>query len=94
MNIRENLIDINDRIKANAKGPVTLVAVSKTVTCDEVRAAMDAGQTVFGENRVQELQNKYSVIGNKATWHLIGHLQTNKVKYVVDSFRRQHKTGR
>ena len=84
MNIRENLIDINDRIKANAKGPVTLVAVSKTVTCDEVRAAMDAGQTVFGENRVQELQNKYSVIGNKATWHLIGHLQTNKVKYVVD----------
>ena len=90
MNIRENLIDINERIKANARGPVTLVAVSKTVTCDEVRVAMDAGQCVFGENRVQELQNKYSVIGDDATWHLIGHLQTNKVKYVVDKVKLIH----
>ena len=90
MNIRENLIYINERIKANARGPVTLVAVSKTVTCDEVRVAMDAGQCVFGENRVQELQNKYSVIGDDATWHLIGHLQTNKVKYVVDKVKLIH----
>ena len=90
MNIRENLIDINERIKANAKGPVTLVAVSKTVTSEEVKVAMDAGQSVFGENRVQELQNKYSVLGDSATWHLIGHLQTNKVKYVVDKVSLIH----
>lgn len=90
MNIRENLIDINERIKANAKGPVTLVAVSKTVTSEEVKVAMDAGQSVFGENRVQELQNKYSVLGDSATWHLIGHLQTNKVKYIVDKVSLIH----
>lgn len=84
MNIEANLREINDKIKANATGPVTLVAVSKMVTCDEVRVAMEHGQTVFGENRVQELQKKYSEIGDAATWHLIGHLQTNKVKYIID----------
>ena len=59
---------------------VTVVAVSKTRTSDEIDAVADAGLTIFGENRVQEFVAKYDP---KYTWHIIGHLQTNKVKYVV-----------
>ena len=59
---------------------VTVVAVSKTRTSDEIDAVADAGLTIFGENRVQEFVAKYNP---KYTWHIIGHLQTNKVKYVV-----------
>lgn len=61
---------------------VTLVAVTKTVSPDLIRQAMDCGATVLGENRVQELCEKYPLLGG-ATWHLIGHLQTNKVKQAV-----------
>ncbi len=59
---------------------VTVIAVSKTRTSDEIDAAAKAGLTIFGENRVQEFVAKYDP---KYTWHIIGHLQTNKVKYVV-----------
>jgi pyridoxal phosphate enzyme (YggS family) len=62
---------------------VRLVAVSKTFGTDAVKAAMDAGQTLFGENYVQELQSKAAEIGPRVEWHLIGHLQTNKVKKVI-----------
>lgn len=61
---------------------VTLVAVTKTVSPDLIRQAMDCGAYVLGENRVQELCEKYPLIEG-ATWHLIGHLQTNKVKQAV-----------
>src|SRR5689334_9919957 len=63
---------------------ITLVAVSKTVTSDRVRAAADCGQLVFGENRVQELTDKSSALADLALeWHLIGHLQSNKAKKAV-----------
>ncbi len=62
---------------------VTLVAVSKTKTPEEIRAAYDAGQRAFGENIVQELVGKYDVLPKDIEWHLIGHLQSNKVKYIA-----------
>ncbi|PRD57401.1 YggS family pyridoxal phosphate-dependent enzyme [Sphingobacterium gobiense] len=62
---------------------VSLVAVSKTKSNDEIREAYAAGQRVFGENMVQEMVEKYEALPKDIEWHLIGHLQTNKVKYIV-----------
>jgi len=62
---------------------VQLVAVSKTKPVEEVKEAYDAGQRVFGENMVQELVEKYEHLPKDIEWHLIGHLQTNKVKYIA-----------
>lgn len=62
---------------------VTLIAVSKTKSNDEIMEAYDAGQRLFGENMVQELVEKYETLPKDIQWHLIGHLQSNKVKYVV-----------
>lgn len=62
---------------------VTLVAVSKTHPPEKVLEAYNAGQRVFGENRVQELVAKYEELPKDIQWHLIGHLQTNKVKYIA-----------
>lgn len=77
--IKENLLLIQSEIPEN----VTLVAVSKLNTADRVLEAYQAGQKVFGENRVQELLPKYEVLPKDIEWHLIGHLQTNKVKYIA-----------
>jgi hypothetical protein len=62
---------------------VTLLAVSKTKTPDEILAVYHQGHRIFGENKVQELVSKYETLPKDIEWHLIGHLQTNKVKYVV-----------
>jgi hypothetical protein len=62
---------------------VQLVAVSKTKPVEEVKEAYDAGQRLFGENMVQELVDKYEHLPKDIEWHLIGHLQTNKVKYIA-----------
>lgn len=62
---------------------VQLVAVSKTKPVEEVKEAYDAGQRLFGENMVQELVDKYESLPKDIKWHLIGHLQTNKVKYIA-----------
>lgn len=70
-------------IKSLLPEGVTLVAVSKTHAPDKIREAYEAGQRVFGENRVQELVPKYEALPKDIEWHLIGHLQTNKVKYVA-----------
>lgn len=86
--ISENLKSIHERINAaqarseRSAASVTLVAVTKTVSVERISEAQQCGESVFGENRVQELNAKYSEIKN-AHWHLIGHLQTNKVKYAV-----------
>jgi len=61
----------------------TLVAVSKTHPCELILEAYKAGQRVFGENKVQELVHKYEQLPKDIAWHLIGHLQTNKVKYIA-----------
>lgn len=62
---------------------VTLVAVSKTKPIDAIQQMYDQGQRVFGENRVQELEEKYLALPKDIQWHLIGHLQKNKVKYIA-----------
>lgn len=62
---------------------VTLVAVSKTHPAEAVREAYDAGQRIFGENRPQEMRDKHAVLPDDIQWHLIGHLQTNKIKYII-----------
>lgn len=67
----------------NELGQTKLVAVSKTKPIDEIMKLYDQGQRVFGENKVQELVEKYDLMPKDIQWHLIGHLQTNKVKYIA-----------
>lgn len=69
---------------------VQLVAVTKTVAPERIRAMLAAGQTLFGENRVQEALGKISELGPQARWHLIGHLQRNKVRQAVGVFDLLH----
>ena len=71
------------RVKADLPDGVTLVAISKFHPIEALREAYDAGQRIFGESHVQELQRKVAEIPNDVEWHFIGHLQTNKVKYIA-----------
>ncbi len=73
---------------------ITLIAVSKTVAPDKIISALDNGITELGENKVQELTKKYDIINRDCNWHLIGHLQTNKVKYIVDKVKMIHSVDR
>jgi hypothetical protein len=77
--IKENL----HRIKQTIPNDVTLVAVSKTKPVALLQEAYDAGQRIFGENRVQELEEKYHALPKDIQWHMIGHLQTKKVKKIA-----------
>ena len=89
MSITENLSMVESKIAAACKragrerDEVKLIAVSKTQPVEAIREAMEYGINSFGENRVQELREKTEIIKDNLDWHLIGHLQTNKVKYVV-----------
>ena len=67
-----------------------MVAVSKTKPVDMLREAYDLGVRVFGENKVQEIREKYEMLPKDIQWHMIGHLQTNKVKYIVDKVKLIH----
>lgn len=86
----ENYNSVNDRVKAACnkasrnEDDVTLIAVSKTKPADDIKTLYDYGVRDFGENKVQELIEKYEILPKDIRWHLIGHLQTNKVKYIVD----------
>jgi pyridoxal phosphate enzyme (YggS family) len=71
-------------------GEVTLVAVSKTVPAARVRDLLEAGQAIFGENRVQEALAKRGEVGSPARWHLVGHLQRNKARHAVGVFDLIH----
>lgn len=88
--VKENLEEVERRIneacaRANRdRSEVTLIAVSKTKPVSMVEEAMDCNIIEFGENKVQELTNKYEQLPKSLHWHLIGHLQRNKVKYIVD----------
>lgn len=77
--IASNLNEIRKDLPANAK----LVAVSKFHPISSIKAAYDAGQRIFGESREQELRQKVEALPKDIEWHFIGHLQTNKVKYIV-----------
>jgi pyridoxal phosphate enzyme (YggS family) len=79
MSIKSNLDSIINSISKE----VQLVAVTKTRSLEELQELYNCGQKVFGENRVQELLLKHENLPNDIQWHLIGHLQTNKVKYIV-----------
>lgn len=83
LHILRNRIDqICGRINRNPKD-IKLIAVSKSFGVGEIKQAMHAAQTEFGENKVQELVPKYDSLGNQIIWHFIGHLQKNKVKNAV-----------
>ena len=71
------------KIKKEIPETATLVAVSKTKSNEAIKEAYDSGQRIFGENKVQELVQKYEDLPKDIEWHLIGHLQTNKVKYIA-----------
>jgi len=79
MSIKENLKYIKDSLPQH----VTLVAVSKTKSTVEIMEAFDAGQRIFGENKVQEMTQKWKELPKDIQWHMIGHLQRNKVKYIA-----------
>ena len=71
------------RVKSSLPGQVELVAVSKTYPAQRIMEAYEAGQRIFGENRPQEMAQKYEELPKDIEWHLIGHLQTNKIKKVL-----------
>ena len=92
MLVKQNL----ETFKKQISEDITLVAVSKTKPISDIMEAYEAGQRVFGENKIQEMVNKYEALPKDIKWHMIGHLQSNKVKYMahfvnlihgVDSFK-------
>ena len=70
-------------VRSTLPAEVTLVAVSKTHPAEMIREAYDAGHRIFGESRPQELREKYDALPKDIEWHMIGHLQTNKIKYIA-----------
>ena len=94
--LKENLKAVDQEIKeacdrsGRAREDVTLIAVSKTKPVETLQEAYDLGVRVFGENKVQELVDKYKVLPKDIHWHLIGHLQRNKVKYIIDKVDMIH----
>ena len=98
--IAENLMRVRERIESAAArstmdaADILLIAVSKTKPTSLLEEALAAGATDLGENRVQEAVEKHGEIGDRANWHLIGHLQTNKVKHAVRVFDMIHSVDR
>ncbi len=100
MSISDHLARIHARIRATAEkagrdpAAVRLVAVSKTRPAADVSAAFQAGQAVFGENYIQELVQKLADVHEAVQWHVIGHLQSNKVKYIAGRVALIHSVDR
>ena len=90
MSIRDNILKIKDEIGDKAK----LVAVSKTRSTEEINDAYNSGQKIFGENRVQEIVEKQKLLPDDIEWHMIGHLQKNKVKYISSFISLIHSLDR
>lgn len=94
--IQENLKKVKENIERSCaasgreSGEVTLIAVSKTKPISMLMEAYDCGQRIFGENKVQEIMDKYDQMPDDVQWHMIGHLQRNKVKYIVDKVAMIH----
>lgn len=80
MSIKTNIEELQNELAADK---VTLVAISKTKTQEDIMQAYHTGQRIFGENMVQELVSKVENLPKDIQWHLVGHLQTNKVKYIA-----------
>src|SRR5687767_15309786 len=79
MSIKNNI----ERLKESLPASCSLIAVSKTQPFEKVQEAYSAGQRAFGENKAQELAQKYEAMAKDIQWHMIGHLQSNKVKYIA-----------
>jgi pyridoxal phosphate enzyme (YggS family) len=98
--LRRNLDAVRERIARAAERAgrraqdVLLIGVSKTVTAEQVRLGVEAGLRVLGENRVQEAREKIKILGRPVPWHLIGHLQTNKVRDALELFDLIHSLDR
>ena len=98
--IAQRLQEVRAAIAAAAQrsgrdpGAVRLVAVSKTVDLARIRAAIDAGQDLFGENYLQEARDKIAVLGRQVSWHLVGSLQSNKAREAVALFDLIHAVDR
>jgi hypothetical protein len=94
--IKKNLEIINEKIKNAAlkvnRNPeeIKLVAVTKAATIEQIKKAISAGIKIIGENKVQEAKEKYQILSADIEWHLVGHLQTNKVKYAIEIFDLIH----
>lgn len=86
MDVKENLLKIRSEIPKDA----TLICVSKTKPIETIIEAYNLGERNFGENKVQELIEKYDALPKDINWHLIGHLQKNKVKYIIDKISLLH----
>ena len=90
MSIKENIIQFKKSIPAS----VTLVAVSKTKPISALQEAYDCGQRIFGENKIQEMSEKWEQLPKDIQWHMIGHVQTNKVKYMIPYVSLIHSADR
>lgn len=96
MTIVDNIISVKQRINNVCQridrdpGEIILIAVSKTVPAETIKIAVENGIDHIGENRVQEAEKKFEQLGKIATWHLVGHLQTNKVKKALLIFHFIH----
>lgn len=94
--LKDQLREVEKRIQAacdragRKREEVTLIAVSKTKPVETLQEAYDLGVRIFGENKVQELTAKYEALPKDIHWHMIGHLQTNKVKYIIDKAELIH----
>ena len=94
--LKENLANVREKINIACKkvgrnpDEVTLVAVSKMKPLEDIETLLETGQMEYGENYVQELCDKYEKISRPVHWHMIGHLQTNKVKYIIDKVSMIH----
>lgn len=88
--LRKNFEEVEERIReacrrsGRKREDVTLIAVSKTKPVEILQEAYDIGSRIFGENKVQEIVDKYAALPDDISWHMIGHLQRNKVKYIID----------
>ena len=88
--IADNIRSVETRIQnaceraGRNRDDVTLICVTKTMPVEDLRQAYEAGQRCFGENRVQEINDKFPRLPDDIKWHMIGHLQTNKVRYLMD----------
>ena len=88
--LKDNLNHVIENIHKSCKNEVTLIAVSKTKPAEMIQELYDAGCRNFGQNKVQELIDKYEILPKDICWHMIGHLQRNKVKYIVDKVSLIH----
>ena len=100
MTVEDNLVSVRRAIAGAARrsgrepDDVTLVAVTKTWPADVILEAIAAGATDLGENRAQEFKEKVTLLGDRARWHFVGHLQTNKVRHVVGACELIHSVDR